>query len=610
MMQVFRSIAGKVAAVVFAVLMIVFVITSVDWSQVTGGSRTTVGEIGGVKVPLQTFQRMVQGELDARQRQNGRSAGAEDVEEARNAVWQDLIQQQSLELEYRKRGITVTPDEVALAIQNNPPPEFLNQPDFQTDGKFDMEKYQRWLQSGTAAQVIPLLEAQYADQIRQSKLLRVITGDVYLSDPALWQAWEDSHAKVTIELAAILPRNVVPDSAVTITEAEARQYYDQHRDDFKRPATAYLSFVEVVRSTDASDTAAALQRVQGLRREIQDGAPFAEVAKRESADSVSAAKGGDLGEFGKGEMDPAFEKAAFSLPVGTVSEPVLSAFGYHLIKVTKRSGAKVQASHILIPIELAGAHRDALDARTDSLESLAAEKLDPAALDTAARVLGLRIGRANPLQKGGRVQVGLQVIPDAAVWAFQAKVGETSRIVEVSYADFLFRLDSLTPEGVPPYEDVKDAALIEARNNKKWDVARTIATDLTKRISEGSTLEQAATALRLPHQTLGPFTRVNPAIPNPQLVGASFGLAPGRTSGVIDTKEGLYVLRVIKREPADSAEFGKDLEEFRARQVQLARQDRVRNYLAELKTRVKVVDNRDRIFRTEAQAEASSSTRS
>jgi parvulin-like peptidyl-prolyl isomerase len=67
---------------------------------------------------------------------------------------------------------------------------------------------------------------------------------------------------------------------------------------------------------------------------------------------VSAANGGDLGEFGRGAMDPAFEKAAFSLPIGAVSEPVLSAFGYHLIKVEKRAGEKVSARQILVPVEI------------------------------------------------------------------------------------------------------------------------------------------------------------------------------------------------------------------------------------------------------------------
>jgi peptidyl-prolyl cis-trans isomerase D len=603
MMQVFRSIAGKVAAGVFAVLMLVFLWTSVDWRQVTGGSRTTVGEINGQKIPLRNYQQMVQAATEQRQRQLGHSLSAEEIEEVRNSVWTELIQQQSLESEYASRGIEVSADEIAAAIQDNPPPEFFQQPEFQTDGKFDISKYQRWLRSSAGAQVVPLLESQYSDQIRQSKLFRVVTGDVYLSDAALWQNWRDNNEKVTIELAAILPRAVVPDSAVPISDADVRKYYDDHRDEFKRPATAYLSYVEIVRAADASDSAAALRRTEDLRKEILAGSPFAEVAKRESADSGSAVKGGDLGEFGKGTMDPAFERAAFSLPIGTLSEPVLSAFGYHLIKVDKRAGAKVSAHHILIPIEIAGAHRDQLDARADSLESLGAEKLDPSALDSAAKTLGLRVGKANPIQKGSRAQVGLQVVPDAGVWAFQAKVGETGRIVEVSYAYFLFRLDSLHADGVPPFEAIKGAVTIAARDKKKWDGARRVATDLVKRIGEGSTLTQAATALSLPHQEFPAFTRTNPPFPNPRVVGTAFGLAAGKTSGIIDTEEGLYVLRVIKHDPPDSAEFLKGIDDFRAKQIRLARQDRVRSYLDALRTAAKVEDRRTQIFRTDAQAQ-------
>lgn len=603
MMQIFRSIALKVAGVVFIVLMLGFLLTMVPWDQVRGGSRTTVGEINGVRVPLSSYQSMVQAAIQSRQSQSGHSLSAEEIEEVRNSVWDQLVQQQSLEQEYRERGISVTPDEIANAITENPLPELLSQPEFQTDNRFDLAKYQRWLRSPTAAQYIPILESRYADQVRESKLLRVVTADVFISEPALWEAWRDAHELVTIELTAIIPRNAVPDSAVPITDAEARAYYAAHPHDFERPATAYLSYVEILRTPDASDTAAARQRALDLRKEIQDGAPFAEVAKRESADSVSGKQGGDLGDFGKGAMDPAFERAAFSLPIGTVSEPVLSGFGYHLIKVEKRANGKVHARHILVPVEIVGQHRDRLDARADSLEALGAERLLPTALDTAASALGLRIGQANPLQKGGRVQVGLQVIPDAGIWAFQARVGETSRIIEVSYAYFLFRLDSLQPAGVPPYEKIQGAVAMDARNAKKVDAARAIGSDLLKRISEGSTLTQAAAALRLPHQEFPPFPRTKPPLPNPRVVGAAFGVDVGKTSGLIETDEGLFVLRVLKREPADSAEFVKQADEFRSRQIGLARQERVRSYMAALKTSAKVEDHRATIFRTtEAQA--------
>jgi peptidyl-prolyl cis-trans isomerase D len=601
MMQVFRSLALKVAGAVFIVLMLGFLLTMVPWDQIRGGSRSTVGEINGISIPLRNYQGLVQAEIQNRQSQSGHSLSAEEVEEVRNSVWDELVQQQSLEREYRARGIEVTPDEIATAISESPLPELASRPEFQTDNKFDIAKYQRWLRSPGAAQYIPILESRYVDQIREAKLLRVVTGDVYVSDAALWQAWKDANEKATIELTAILPRNAVPDSAVSVTDANVRTYYDQHQSEFKRPATAYLSYVDILRTPDASDSAAARQRALDLRKEIQQGAPFDEVAKRESADSASATKGGELGDFGKGVMDPVFERAAFSLPIGTVSEPVLSAFGYHLIKVEKRAGAKVRARHILIPVEITGQHRDYLDARADSLESLGAEHLDPAALDTAARVLGLRIGQANPLQKGSRVQVGLQVIPDAGVWAFQAKVGETSRIVEVSYAYFLFRLDSLQPEGVPPFERIKDAVAIAARTAKKADAARAIGMDLIKRINEGSTLAQAAAALRLPHQEFPAFPRNKPPIPNARVVGAAFGVGVGKTSGLIETDEGSYVIHVLKREPADSAEFVKQIDEFRARQINLARQDRVRSYMIALRNSAKVKDRRGEIFRTEAQ---------
>jgi peptidyl-prolyl cis-trans isomerase D len=603
MMQVFRSMAGKVAAAIFAVLMLIFLWTSVDWSQVRGGSRTNVGEINGVGIPLRNYQQMVQNEVENQQRRNGHSLTAEETEEVRNNVWDEIIQQQSLEQEYRKRGIDATADEIATAISDSPLPDFLSRPEFQTDGKFDIAKYQRWLRSSAAAQYVPLLEVQYADQIRQSKLLRVVTGDTYISDAALWEAWKDANETTTIEMVTINPASAVHDSSVSVSDAEVQAYFQAHKDDFKLPASAFLSYVEVLRTTNASDTAAARQRALDLRKEIVAGTPFSEVAKRESADSVSAKSGGALSEFGKGSLDPAFERAAFSLPVGTISEPVLSAFGYHLIQVDKRAGGKVTAHHILIPIEIVGRHRDALDARADSLELLGAEKSDPAALDTAASALGLKIGSANPLQSGSRVQIGMQVVPDAGLWAFQAKPGETSRIIEVSYAYFLFRLDSVHAEGVPPFEQVRGAVEQAAKSAKKFEAARSIGEDLLKRVGEGSTLAQAASALRLPHQELAPFTRNNPPLPSPRVVGAAFGVEVGKTSGVIQTDEGYYLIRVIKRTPPDREEYLKKVEEFRAHQLQLARQNRVREYLAALKESAKVEDNRASIYRTEAQSQ-------
>ena len=115
----------------------------------------------------------------------------------------------------------------------------------------------------------------------------------------------------------------------------------------------------------AKSEATALAKIKAIQAKLANPAVtnvpalFAELAKTESA-CPSSAKGGDLGAFAHGAMVPEFDKAAFELPVGKVSEPVKTQFGYHLILVTKKIPAveakdgaeavaeKVQASHILV----------------------------------------------------------------------------------------------------------------------------------------------------------------------------------------------------------------------------------------------------------------------
>ena len=331
-MQAFRN-AAKPLMVVVALTFFAWLV--VDLSGITGNTglltKTSVGKVNGRSIDARTYQSVVQQSIDARQRQTPGSLGLEDYQQIRDQVWEQFVQNNVLEAEYKRRGITVGEDEIVEAIRSSPPPEFQKIPEFQTDSQFDLGKYQRWLTSSVAQQYLPSLEAQYREQLERSKLLRVVTADIYLSDAALWEQFRDEHEKVKIGLTAVVSRNVVPDSAVPLTDADITAYYKAHLDDFQRPATSYLSFVALPRLTTAADTAAAHARADSVRAEIAGGAPFAEVARRESSDSVSAAQGGDLGEWTRGSMDVAFDSAAFALPLNTLSQPVLSQFGYNLI---------------------------------------------------------------------------------------------------------------------------------------------------------------------------------------------------------------------------------------------------------------------------------------
>jgi len=597
MMQAFRN-AAKPLMVVVAITFFAWLV--LDLSGITGGTglltQTSVGKVNGRSIDARTYQNIVQQSIDARQRQSSGAMGLDDYQQVRDEVWDQIVQNSVLDAEYRRRGISVSEDEVVQAIRTSPLPEFQKVPEFQTDSQFDLAKYQRWLTSSVAQQYLPSLEAQYRDELQRTKLLRLVTSDIYLSDAALWERYRDEHEMVKIGLTAIVPRNAVPDSSIQVSDAELAAYYKAHHDEFQRPKTAYLSYVALPRMATAADTAAVRARADSARQEILHGAPFAEVAGRESADSATATKGGDLGEWTKGAMDPAFDSAAFALPLHTVSTPVLSQFGFHIIEVTSRKGNKAKGRHILFPIEVTGAHRDQLDAQADSLEHLGAERSDPAALDTVARALKLRIGHTGPVQQGTKVELGQLVVPDAGVWAFQAKPGATSPVIETSFAYYIFRLDSLHDAGVPPLAEIRPAVMSATRDQKKWAAARQLAKDYLKRVEGGSSLADAAKAMKLPHREFGPFSRINPPLTNPVVVGTAFGLKEKERSGVLDTKDGIYVIETLQHIKADSAQFTKDLEQYRARLINVAKQERVRNYLTALRKSAKIVDNRAKVL--------------
>jgi peptidyl-prolyl cis-trans isomerase D len=604
MMQAFRN-AAKPLMVVVAITFFAWLV--LDLSGITGGTglltQTSVGKVNGRSIDARTYQNIVQQSIDARQKQSPGTLGLEDYQQVRDQVWDQIIQSSVLDAEYRRRGISVSDDEVVQAIRTSPLQEFRNVPEFQTDSQFDLGKYQRWLTSSVAQQYLPSLEAQYREELQRGKLLRVVTSDIYLSDAALWEHYRDEHETAKIGLTAIIPRNAVPDSSIKVSDAEIAAYYKAHQDEFKRSKTAYLSYVALPRVTTSADTTAVRARADSARQEILGGAPFAEVARRESGDSASAVKGGDLGEWTKGSMDRAFDSAAFALPLRTVSQPVLSQFGFHLIEIASRKGNKAKGRHILFPIEVTGAHRDRLDAQADTLEHLGAERSDPAALDTVARALKLPIGKATPLQQGAKVELGPLVIQDAGVWAFQAKPHATSPVIDTPWAYYLFRLDSIQPAGIPTLAEIKPSVARLVRDQKKWDAARDIAKAYVKRLESGSTMAQAAAEMKLAHKEFGPFSRINPPLTNPVVVGTAFGLKVGQRSGILDTKEGIYVLEELAHTKADSTKFVKELEDYRARLLNLARQERVRNYLGALRSAAKIVDNRDKVLQTAPQAQ-------
>jgi peptidyl-prolyl cis-trans isomerase D len=606
-MQFFRSIA-KPIILVTAIAFFIWLVYDLSGLGGTGGLLTTtsVGKVNGTTVDARTFQAQVQQAIEGRQRQSGAPMSLEEVAQVRDQVWEQYIQDIIFRAEYRRRGLSVSPDEVAEAIRASPLRELTQSPEFQTDGRFDPAKYQRWLASTAGQSAVPYLEDRYRDELLRGKLIRGIIGDVFVSDAALWERYQDEKEQVKVASLRVNPAIAIGVEAVPVTPQETEEYYRTHTDDFKRPRTAFLSYLSIPRLPDQSDSAAALNRARVLREEIVKGAPFAEVARRESADTISGKSGGDLGVMTKAQLDPAFATAAAALPLKTISEPVRSASGYHLIEVESRTGDSFKSRHILIPIEVSGSHRDLLDRRADSLQQLAAERLEGSALDTAASALNLVIRKLPPVVEGGRVSAAeTGNVPDAVVWSFQAKPGEHSDVIEAEQAYVVFRLDSVHAEGVPPLETIRGTVQARVQLEKKRAAARELGNRLAAQARQGTPLHQLGQSPGVEYREIGPFARLGAPLPDPKLIGAAFGATKNELAGPVAVDDGVYLFQEMARVPADSAEFAKNLPQIRSDALQAARQNRVRAYVTALRANAKIVDRRAELYsQTNAQAAA------
>ena len=569
------------------------------------------GKVNGTSISYQEFlEASRQASNQWRQENPGANQSREEQLQVEDAAFERLVQERLLQVEWQRRGISISDRELVSAVRNSPPPEVQSSAEFQTDGRFDIEKWRRFLASSAMRpEDLQALERRYREELPRISLFRQVTSDVYVSDAKLWQIWRDTRDSLTVRALVVRPEDAVSDASVRITPRDLEAYYRTHQDELRLPALAHVSFVGIPRLPEPIDSAVAMARARALRDSIARGADFAEVARLESADSSSREQGGELPAFGRGQMVPAFERAAFSLPLGQLSEPVVSPFGAHLIKVQRRTADSVTARHILVPFERTGARLDSLEARVDSLDRLASEQTTPGALDGAARTLGLGIDRAPPVREGQPLLLGRFLVPDVSVWAFESRPGETSPVIENRGAYYVFRLDSVQAAGVPLLAQVETVVRSGVLREKKRAAAATIAHDAEGRLRAGRTLDQVAQELRLPVVTIGPFSRTSTVRllgVATAAVGTAFRLRVGERSGLLANDEGYFFLEPQRLVRADSAQWRTQLEVQRVTVLRAARQIRIRMFLEGLLSAANVENKLPELRRQPAAAGADS----
>ncbi len=182
------------------------------------------------------------------------------------------------------------------------------------------------------------MKRQMAEQIARMKMLASEARKRGLDKEAATQA------KMRFQEDNLLAAATYEDMVqkTKIDDAALQAYYNEHKNEYENVTARHIlikfkgSPVPAREGKPELTEEQALAKVQDIKKQLAGGGDFAAIAKAESDDTGSGVNGGELGTFGHNQMVPEFEAAAFKLPVGQVSDPIKTQFGYHLIRVDKR----------------------------------------------------------------------------------------------------------------------------------------------------------------------------------------------------------------------------------------------------------------------------------
>ena len=334
----------------------------------------------------------------------------------------------------------------------------------------------------------------------------------------------------TPELARIEYLELVLDDYAdkqSINDDKLAELYKEQQSDFqqaeKRRARHLL--ISVDQDADDETVSSALKKISGFRQQLVDGADFGELAKAHSDDLGSAKQAGDLGLFGRDVMDPAFETAAFSLPLNQVSEPVRSDFGYHLIKVTEVQERQTQPlAEVSAEISLRYRRQQAESAFFEAMDELQdAVDEQPDSLQPAADQFGLQIQQSALFPRYGGA--GITAVKEVIDQTFSDDVlleQLNSQLINIedSRAVVLRVTDHQLP-AARPLEEVRQPIVEVLKEQIAADTTRQNGEDLLGQLSNPA--EQSAAVDTGEWQERLTITRRQPGLP-PQLLEALFRL--------------------------------------------------------------------------------------
>ncbi|TPW18178.1 MAG: peptidyl-prolyl cis-trans isomerase D [bacterium] len=587
---------------VVAFLFLMVLVWGAEQQVGCGVSQGVVGRVNGEPIMLDYFNRVYQANRDNFRQGRGSDPGPGDEALLQEQSWTNVLEQVLLIQEAKKRGLAPTDEELKQVALQQPPAIFTSNPNFQTNGQFDQQKYLSLIQSNI--EFARQLEAYLRDTLPVEKLQSMVYQGAQVSDDDVRQAFLDRNETVRMTYRLFeLRQYTLP---ATVTDQEAEAWFKAHPEEFQLPPQATVRVAKLERKPTETDLA-------DLRRQLEDFAAIATKAANgdSSAQSFaslaetyselpSAATGGLSDRFvGPGELTPELETRVMSLPVGGVSEPIQDRQGLHLVQVDSIQVVdgvrKVRFRQLMLAIVPSDATVSTLEEKMTQLR----ESVTPAKFAELAQAAGLTLTTPPPFADGGFIR-GMESVSGPVNWAFQSAVGTVSPVFPTNDAWYLLVLDRRSEKGKPLFADLAEIARQKTTESRQRELARKDAETFLALARNSADWRRAAGADSNQVRTVGPFSK-SAGIPglgrDPEPMGAIFSVGPGAMVGPVNGTRGVLVARIEEKKAADESLLANQKAQLQTQLISQRRNEVYQDWLKNLKASADIKDYRELYFR-------------
>ncbi len=577
-------------------ILFIFLAWGMDFRTRRGTSPRSdlIGSVNGYAITARDWDTAYQAQLaQLRQQNSDRPLSANQVARASEQIWQSLVRDRLVEAEIARLGLTATDEEILKILKDDPPPALLAY--FQDEeGNPDLAAYMDALRDPNRDWTAAENYLRY--MLPRMKLQQLIVSSAVVTEAELREAYNKQKGRAIAEYVGVLYSDL--ESDYEPNDGEIQAYYDEHPGLYHRERRAVAHVVTWPKEPSVADREDVLTLARDIKGEIENGTrDFAEAAAVFSQDGT-ASSGGDLGTFDRNRMVAPFTEVAFSLPVGQISDPVETQFGYHLIEVLERieedgEVTQVHARHILLKIE--PSNDTLLEIYTkieDYLNATTPKQFLQTALADSLNVISPAPFAA------GRDIPGVRNSMEGNLFAHQAKPGALSPILQNDESYYVVLLDNILPEGPAALDEVKSQVVAKLKEAHQRRLAAEKLSPAVGLIQMGKNFAEASEEFGLVTAVTDTFT-ATANIPDIGYGTAFNTVALATQVGTlipeVETRRGLFALRTLWKEPFDENDFLAQKDGLRAMLLSQKQRELEESWYAEQEARAEIVDNRNQL---------------